>query len=178
MIYFPIPLLPATHKYLYQYSYTKIDGPRNITTFDYPTGLAIDRMSGSLIVADTDFYCIRSINETTASTITIAGNGVSSAKDGLIHSAEFYSPTDVDVDIYGNIFVIDGSAIRLINSTSGIAILIHSLAFNQSIKKNFFNNKLIKKRYGVNDRWQCSYNREFKRFWNKLEILHALSNLL
>jgi trimeric autotransporter adhesin len=81
-----------------------------------PVGVAIDS-SGNLYIAD--YYgWIREVNAKTGVISTIAGNGTNgySGDGGPAISAQFYNPTGVAVDKFGNIFVADSDngAVRMI----------------------------------------------------------------
>lgn len=80
--------------------------------FDTQTGLAIWR--DKLLVADTGNRKIRVV-EPDGSVWTLAGNGDSELKDGLLLSASFVQPIAIAINKNGSIFVADGNAIRQIN---------------------------------------------------------------
>ncbi len=79
--------------------------------FDTPTGLAI--WHDKLLVADTGNHRIR-IVDWNGDMATLAGDGESDVKDGLLLSSSFYQPTAIAADNEGSIFVTDGNAIRVI----------------------------------------------------------------
>ncbi|MEO6656025.1 MAG: hypothetical protein ABIO36_08065, partial [Pyrinomonadaceae bacterium] len=87
------------------------DGVGDQAKFDTPSGVAI--WQDKLLVADTGNHRIRVV-EADGHVWTLAGNGESSLKDGLLSKSSFVQPTTVAVDQYGSIFVADGNAIRQI----------------------------------------------------------------
>ncbi len=89
------------------------DGPGAVARFDTPTGIAV--WKGKLLVADTGNRRIRVI-EPDGSTWTLAGNGLSERRDGLLGSASFVAPTAISIDAAGSIYIADGNAIRIIRS--------------------------------------------------------------
>jgi sugar lactone lactonase YvrE len=93
-------------------------GPATAAQMLYPVGVAVDS-SGNLYIAD--FYgWIREVNAKTGVISTIAGNGTNgySGDGGLATAAQFYNPTSVAVDSFGNVFVgdSDNGAIRMISN--------------------------------------------------------------
>jgi hypothetical protein len=79
--------------------------------FQYPLGIAIDPVTGDIIVADNGNYVIRSVNKKTGKTTLIAGypGGSASANGDPISAAHFFSPTGVFVDANRNIYVTEQS---------------------------------------------------------------------
>ncbi|WP_207535015.1 NHL repeat-containing protein [Desertivirga arenae] len=95
------------------------DGQRQVASFNYIKGLAIDKY-GNLIVADALNHKIRKIN-TSGFVTTVAGNGTEGSMDGPVSIATFYQPEGVTVDRYGNIYVSDqGNKIRKISTTGHV----------------------------------------------------------
>ena len=78
--------------------------------FNLPTGIAIDK-NGNLYVADTQNHMVRKITPAGVVT-TLAGNGNQGMDNGPAMSATFIYPLGVAVDNLGNVFVVDGDAIR------------------------------------------------------------------
>ncbi|HTB31627.1 MAG TPA: T9SS type A sorting domain-containing protein [Bacteroidia bacterium] len=87
-----------------------------------PTGITSDN-SGNVYIADWNNNCIRVVN-TSGIISTFAGNRAYgySGDGGPATSAEFYSPTDVDVDVLGNIYIADqhNDRIRIVNTSGSI----------------------------------------------------------
>ncbi len=83
------------------------------------TGFARDA-NGNYYLADTTFNVIRKI-ATDGSTSVFAGSGTRGYLDGAAASAQFASPTDVQLDAAGNVYVADSfnNAIRVISATTG-----------------------------------------------------------
>ncbi len=79
--------------------------------FDTPTGLAI--WHDKLLVADTGNARVR-IVEPSGSVATFAGSGEADERDGTMLSSSFYQPTAVGVNRFGEVFVADGNALRMI----------------------------------------------------------------
>lgn len=80
------------------------DGALLSATFKYPAGIAAD-YAGNLYVADRKNHLIRKISGETVS--TYAGNGSAGFKNGAALSASFNEPSDIAIDIKGNVYVAD-----------------------------------------------------------------------
>lgn len=84
------------------------EGPK--ASFSFPRGMDVDK-EGNIIVADWGSHLIRKIitqGGESAITVTLAGNPkVKGYKDGQGTEARFYRPTDVAVDLEGNVLVAD-----------------------------------------------------------------------
>ncbi len=95
------------------------DGFGALASFYNPTGIVIDT-AGNFFVADQFNNLIRKVSPA-AEVTTIAGDGSNGTLDGAALSASFYRPYDINVDIYGNLYVSDqnNNKIRKI-STSGV----------------------------------------------------------
>ena len=86
-----------------------VDGPGPIARFDYPAGIVFDRQ-GNLYLADIGDRTIRKISPERVVT-TVAGKLRSRGiEDGAPHEARFMTPTDVAIDLVGNILVADAGA--------------------------------------------------------------------
>ena len=83
------------------------DGVGADTSFNYPSGLAIDK-SDNLFIADSANHKIRKITPSGVVS-TIAGSGVSGDRDSVGKKASFNFPFDIAVDSSGNLFVADSS---------------------------------------------------------------------
>jgi sugar lactone lactonase YvrE len=89
--------------------------------FSYPQGIASDG-KGSLFVADSVTNLIRKINLSSAAVTTLVGApSRTGSDDGVGSAARLYYPTQLTVDAYGNIFVIDSlnTTVREIESATG-----------------------------------------------------------
>lgn len=92
-------------------------------TFNNPTGISVDSL-GNVFVADSGNNKIRKIDSNGVVT-TLAGSGASGFTDGTGTGATFSFPTDVQVDLCGNIYVADmnNHAIRLCTSLGVVTTL-------------------------------------------------------
>jgi hypothetical protein len=80
------------------------DGSGTAARFDQPTGLAVDTVTGELLVADRGNHRIRRVTPQGAvTTLTAQGSGGATP---LV----FTDPVGVAVDALGNVFVVDGSS--------------------------------------------------------------------
>lgn len=89
-------------------------GPASVAQLNLPSGIALDA-SGNIFVADTGNFRIRKI--TGDGTIsTFAGTGVQgfSGDDGLAIFAQLSMPLGIKFDSAGNLYVADGTAVRMI----------------------------------------------------------------
>jgi sugar lactone lactonase YvrE len=99
----------ATNPYQYQ------DGIGNDASFAGPFGLALDRVSGSVFVADLPVNVIRRFDPTTAAVTTYAGSvPTAGLTDGPALQAVFNYPRVAVSDSLGNLFVSQNNAIRKI----------------------------------------------------------------
>jgi len=81
------------------------DGIGTLANFNGPTGQAIDT-NGNLFVADALNHLIRKITPSGVVT-TFAGSGTAGSTNGTGTEASFNTPTDLDFDSNGNLFVTD-----------------------------------------------------------------------
>jgi streptogramin lyase len=90
--------------------------------FSHPYGLALDPLSGGIIVADTYNNRIRMISST-GDVITLVGTGAPGRKDGYPGQATFYVPYAVATDKKGNIYVADqgNNCIRKISNYTTVS---------------------------------------------------------
>jgi DNA-binding beta-propeller fold protein YncE len=97
------------------------DGPGIAAVFNGPWKIAVDKASGVLYVADMNNNRVRRIAPSGVVS-TLAGNGVAASVDGFGTSACLNAPVDVDVDLFGSIFVAEygGHRIRRISSQGNV----------------------------------------------------------
>ena len=82
------------------------DGVASAARFNDPTGITVDS-AGNVYVADTDNETIRKITAAGVVT-TVAGQaGRTGSADGTGTAAQFASPSDVNVDAAGNLYIAD-----------------------------------------------------------------------
>ncbi|MCS6820478.1 MAG: gliding motility-associated C-terminal domain-containing protein [Microscillaceae bacterium] len=81
------------------------DGPAATALFNQPSDLAIDFI-GNIYVADKENHRIRKIAPD-GTVSTIAGNNSATFQDGVGTAASFFSPTGIDIDLQGNLYVAD-----------------------------------------------------------------------
>ncbi len=88
-------------------------GPATNAALDQPTGVDIDS-SGNLYIADTGNHRIRKVDSSGAIT-TVAGSGESgfAGDGGLAVEAQMTFPTDVAVDLSGNLYIADSNNQRI-----------------------------------------------------------------
>ncbi len=91
-----------------QSSYGYTNGKGASARFYRPEGVAVDRNTGMIYVADTYNHRIRRVDPAGNVTL-VAGSGSASYLDGAATSARFYYPRDVDVSSKGDIYVADGN---------------------------------------------------------------------
>ncbi len=113
--------------------YTGDNGAATSATFYFPKGLTTDNF-GNVYVADCNNHVIRKINLASGIITTIAGNGFGAGQviggdfgdGGLATLAELNFPTDVKLDIHGNIFIADAQngKIKMVSSTNGLITTI------------------------------------------------------
>ncbi|WP_152564863.1 NHL repeat-containing protein [Cupriavidus metallidurans] len=99
------------------------DGTGTAASFNLPSGVAVDG-AGNVYVADTYNHLIRKI--TSAGVVsTLAGSGSSGSADGTGSAASFYYPSDIVVDLAGNVFVADtyNHLIRMVTPTGVVTTL-------------------------------------------------------
>ncbi|MEM6723942.1 MAG: gliding motility-associated C-terminal domain-containing protein [Bacteroidota bacterium] len=82
------------------------EGFGNAAQFYRPYGLEVDN-EGNIIVADEWNHKIKKVTPAGEVT-TVAGSGILGSQDGAPEASSFNFPWDMTVDVYGNIFVMDG----------------------------------------------------------------------
>ena len=84
-----------------------VDADGIAAQFSRPFGLAINPITGDVIVADQMNNCIRVVDPKTGSVRTLAGSGKEGAADGDAAEASFKTPRGIAIDQGGVIFVAD-----------------------------------------------------------------------
>ncbi|WP_296946370.1 hypothetical protein [uncultured Massilia sp.] len=100
------------------------DGTGTDAQFCAPRGIALDRR-GNLWVADSGNHTVRRIAPSGA-VGTVAGSpGVCGSRDGRGGQAQFCGPQDVEVDEWGNVYVVDtgNATIRMIDEHGDVTTL-------------------------------------------------------
>ena len=102
------------------------NGQGAAASFNSPTGLAVD-FQGNVYVADNGNHLIRKITAA-GDVTTLAGSGAQGSANGQGTAASFNSPSDVALDIAGNVYVADQSnhLIRKITSAGDVSTLAGS----------------------------------------------------
>lgn len=90
------------------------DGVGTGAMFDTPLGIAI--WKDRVLVADSGNRRVRVV-EPSGEVWTIAGDGSSERRDGMVLNSSFSKPTAIAVDEKENIYVADGNAVRRIGRT-------------------------------------------------------------
>jgi hypothetical protein len=100
--------------------YSGDNGPATNAKLNQPSGIAIDTLD-NLFVADIANHVVRKINAIGGIITTICGNGIPgfSGDGGPALSAVLNSPSDVKLDLHGNIYIACLGSIRKI-STYGV----------------------------------------------------------
>ena len=101
--------------------YSGDGGPAGEAELNRPKGITLD-VAGNLYIADSENHCIRKVDPSGFIT-TIAGDGNQgySGDGGPAQEAQLYRPIDVNIDVEGNIYIVDSGnqCIRKVN-TEGI----------------------------------------------------------
>lgn len=92
-------------------TYGFADGNATSAKFAFPAGLALDK-EGNLYVADSENHRIRKITPAGVVT-TFAGTGASGTSDGVAEVSQFSGPREVDIDVAGNVYVVDAASHRI-----------------------------------------------------------------
>jgi len=99
------------------------DGPATSACLQEPLSVTLDE-AGDLFIADTNNQRIRRVDASTGIIITLAGSDFASfcGDGGPAFEACLHSPTDVAVDITGNVFIADrgNNRIRRVDAKTGI----------------------------------------------------------
>jgi sugar lactone lactonase YvrE len=100
------------------------DGRSTAAQFCNPKGVALDQW-GNLWIADTGNHTVRRI-DASGNVSTVAGSpGVCGSTNGRGDVARFCNPQDIDVDKWGNVYVVDtgNSTIRMIDPKGEVRTL-------------------------------------------------------
>ena len=119
---------------MYIYSHTYVtDGAALAAEFSFPQGLAVDPLSGDVLVADYGNESIRMLSPKTGIVSTVAGTGEPGFDDG--DKATFNQPRGVACDAKGTVYLADrgNHAVRII-SRQGAGSVTNTLAgFGQAV---------------------------------------------
>jgi hypothetical protein len=98
-----------------------VDGTGSSATFSSPSGITRDS-SGNFYIADAMNHTIRKVTPAGAVTTFAGSAGQSGTTDGVGIAARFNSPTGIDIDPSGNLFVSDttNNLIRKVSSTGTV----------------------------------------------------------
>ncbi|EOD32831.1 hypothetical protein EMIHUDRAFT_78111, partial [Emiliania huxleyi CCMP1516] len=99
------------------------DGTGTAASFNYPVGVAVSPVGGTLYVADYDNHRIRTIDTSGGDTTTLAGSGTGGSADGTGTAASFSYPRGVAVSPDGmTVYVADtdNNRIRKIDTSNGV----------------------------------------------------------
>lgn len=84
------------------------DGVAGAASFSYPSGIAVDPVTGSVFVSDRENHRIRAIDSTTGAVVTLAGSDAEGSQDGLGSDAAFNAPYGMGFDAdSGALYVAD-----------------------------------------------------------------------
>jgi gliding motility-associated-like protein len=110
------------------------DGTGPTASFYYPKGLGVDA-TGNIYVADNSNNLIRKVTPAGVVT-TIAGNGNTGFTNGNGRSASFNSPTGVEADAAGNLYIADAgnNAIRKMTPAGVVTTFATGINFPREIR--------------------------------------------
>jgi hypothetical protein len=102
-----------------------LDGAAAVALFNHPSDVVFDT-AGNLYIADTGNFLIRKMAPDGTVT-TVAGQPyVAGQADGAGNAAQFTQPGMMTIDTAGKIYLVDGNAIRTINSAGVVTTLAGS----------------------------------------------------
>jgi sugar lactone lactonase YvrE len=109
-------------------------GPAVAATLNHPAGVITD-ISNNFYICDRDNSCLRKVSSTTGTINTIAGMPLIvgySGDSGAATAAAIAYPTNITIDMAGNIVFVDSgnSCLRKVSSTTGT---INTIAGNHSL---------------------------------------------
>jgi len=117
----------------------KTDGAGPAASFTFPMGLAVNPVTGDVIVADYGSERIRLISPQGVVS-TLAGTGKPGFKDGPLATATFNQPRGVACDLGGRIYVVDrgNHAVRVISDThsktiAGLGVPVSTLGDDEDL---------------------------------------------
>jgi len=108
-----------------------VDGTGGAAQFAYPTGIAVNRSSGNVYVADSSGNFIRMVTQAGVVTTLCGVFGQPGAVDGSLGTALFRGPFGIAVDPSGNLYVTDNGSdlLREISSSGSVTTLAGQLSF-------------------------------------------------
>lgn len=140
------------------------DGDAANAKFNEPAGLAwaVDSSgnpTSDLLIADRSNAKIRKYQASTATVVTVAGNGTGGYVDGTRSSVQFYRPVDVAMASNGDLYVSEGNRIRLVpvsgtsstvaGSTSGLSGTVNETSAGTAVRFNVPEQILLDEAAGV-----------------------------
>ncbi|MBF0546248.1 MAG: hypothetical protein HQM08_17525 [Candidatus Riflebacteria bacterium] len=97
------------------------NGPGSSARFNTPKGLAIDRLTGNIYVADSGNNKIRIITPN-AQVSDFAGSGGAGSDDGIVTLAKFNTPVALAFDLSGNLYVADSGNLKIRQISPGSTV--------------------------------------------------------
>jgi sugar lactone lactonase YvrE len=126
------------------------DGKASTAQFGGAAGIVADQ-KGNFFIADSYNNRIRKVTPD-GTVSTLAGTGVSGSTDGASSIATFNNPTDVVVDVAGNVYVTDAGNKKIRKITSnGIVSTYSGTGANSSTDGSFTSASFSEPKYMAND---------------------------
>jgi gliding motility-associated-like protein len=125
------------------------DGPGTSAAFNNPRGMGID-IAGNIYVADQGNNKIRKITPA-GDVSTYAGASPGGFQNGPRLNATFSTPTGVDIDVAGNVYVADGSnnVIRKISTAGDVSTFATGFSFPRELRVDYTGNVYVADQYSA-----------------------------